>query len=77
MKFYGIRNKTTKIPLTFRIDTGDDGALSFAFVYTKTPDKVWLVPNKPSSLEFNVGTYESPFHGRVKLAEFEVFKVNV
>ena len=88
MKFFGIRNKETKIPLSFRTsinNSGDDGEVEFWLEYSEQPSNVWLLPSR-----FNVekamsenwyGSYERPlvYTAELKLSfdNWEIFEVEI
>ena len=87
MKFYGIRNVETKIPVGFfaSANTGGEFCVDVEFSFDWcTPDNVWLVTDIETAKKalasdtkwYNAG-YNSPNHCGMRIVEHEVFEVNI
>jgi len=88
VKFFGIRNKETKIPLSFStsIDNGgNDSEVEFWLEYISQPSNVWLLPSR-----FNVekamsehwhGSYERPLVDttilKLSFDNWEIFELEI
>jgi hypothetical protein len=90
MKFYGIRNKNTKTPVEFEVESNDGaefcGSVTFRIYYFNPPANVWLIRDKviaetvlngPITPWYNAD-YESPVRSeRITSDDFEVFEVEI
>lgn len=82
MKFFGIRNKETKTPLSF--STSIDGEVEFWLEYNERPSNVWLLPSR-SNVERTMteswcGLYERPLiDPKIELSfdNYEIFEVEI
>ena len=85
MKFFGIRNKETKIPLSFSTSIyANQDEVEFWLEYNEQPSNVWLLPSR-----FNVekvmnehwhGVYERPLADpKIQLSfdNWEIFEVEI